>query len=180
VDIMDTLIAVIALVVSSFSLLISIYIFLRSFRPIVTIAVKTHSGDETKIRYDFVVRNSGARPARNIRIKADESALASAFGREASDWTKERWLACFNLVIPFLQNDDHTSCSFGYTRKGDAGFWKYRATIPVRISYEGWVAKKYERWFGNKYEEPHTIWITDSDSFTGYYWGDGEVPFQRE
>jgi hypothetical protein len=63
------------------------------------------------------------------------------------------------------------TCSFGYTRENDAGFWKPRATISVRVLYEGWVAKKYEpEGFWNKYDEPQKIRIVDSDSFTGYYW----------
>jgi hypothetical protein len=170
---MNTLISLAALVVSIVSVTIVIYTRRRSFRPIVTIAVKTHAGGNVAIVYDLIVRNSGAIPAKNIRIKADKDALASALGRDASIKNQERWLACFDQVIPFLQNSDYVSCSFGTTEANDAGFWKYGATIPVSISYEGWVAKKYESGLWNNYNELQTIRITDSDSFTGNYWSNG-------
>lgn len=40
-----------------------------------------------------------------------------------------------------------------------------RAQVSIIIEYEGW--------FGKKYVQPQTIDITDSGSFTGYMWDDG-------
>jgi hypothetical protein len=86
------MIAIAALFVSLASLIISVYIFRRSRRPIVTVAVKTHSGGDEAICYDLVVRNSGPIPARNIRIQLAEDGAATldpAFGREASEDNKK-------------------------------------------------------------------------------------------
>lgn len=160
---MDRLIAAAALAISFCSLGISVYFWSRSFRPIVTAAVKTHSAGSEAIVYDLVVLNSGAIPAKNIRITAPEKSLAGAFGRDASLENKQRWLACFNHVIAILHNNDKVLCSFGTTEANDAGFWKYNATIIVRINYEGW--------FGNRYTEEQNIQIAGSESFTGYSWG---------
>src|SRR6266853_1890502 len=46
-------------------------------------------------------------------------------------------------------------------RPNDTGFWKYRATLRVKIAYEG-------RWW--KHQEEQDIRIADTDSFTGYSW----------
>jgi hypothetical protein len=160
---MNTMIAAAALLVSFCSLLISVYFWRRSFRPIVSAAVKTHAAGNEAILYDLVVLNSGTIPAKNIRIKATEKSLASAFGGDASAENKQRWLACFNQVIGLLQNNDRVSCSFGTTKAADAGFWKHNAAISITIIYEGW--------FGRKYNEKQNIQIADSNSFTGYSWG---------
>src|SRR5450759_464420 len=160
---MDTMIAAAALLISFCSLLASVYFWRRSFRPIVSAAVKTHAAGNEAILYDLVVLNSGTVPARNIRIRATEKSLTAAFGRDASAENKERWLACFNQVIGLLQNNDRVSCSFGTTKAADAGFWKHDAAISITIVYEGW--------FGRKYIDEQNIQIADSDSFTGYSWG---------
>jgi len=55
--------------------------------------VKTHLGGSATVAYDLVVLNSGALPARNIQIKAAEKSLGAAFGRDASQENKQRWLA---------------------------------------------------------------------------------------
>jgi hypothetical protein len=165
---MNAIISSAALAISFCSLLISFYFWTRSFRPIVTAAVKTHAAGNEAILYDLVVLNSGTIPARNIRIQAAEQSLAAAFGGDATPENKQRWIACFDQVILILQNNDRVSCSFGTTKAADTGFWKHNATISVIITYEGWFGSKYFPW---KYEEKQDIRITDSDSFTGYSWG---------
>ena len=160
------MIAAAALVVSLCSLLISVYFWTRSFRPIVSVAVKTHAAGSEAILFDLVVLNSGTIPARNISIRATEKSLNSAFGSDVSAENKERWLACFNRTIILLQNGDRTSCSFGTTKANNAGFWKHDAIISTTITYEGW----FPGWFW-RYKDEQDIQITDSDNFTGYSWG---------
>jgi hypothetical protein len=159
---MGNAISVLALVVAAGSLIVSYIWWQRSARPIITAAVKTHSGSNVEIHYNLAVMNSGTIPAKNIRIRADEAALSASFGQDASLENKDRWLTCFKETIDFLHNSDRVSCSFGTTRANDAGFWKYKAVIPVVITYEGW--------FGSSYEERQNIRIRDSDSFTDGHW----------
>jgi hypothetical protein len=71
-----------------------------------------------------------------------DAALVSALGRDASEANKKRWLVCFQETILLLHSNDQVSCSFGTTKENDTGFWKHRATIPIRVSYESWVANK--------------------------------------
>jgi hypothetical protein len=161
---MDTLIAFVALLVSIASLGISVSFWRKSFRPIVTAMVKTHSAGNDGITYDLVLLNSGAIPAKNITLKANDSSLVSAFGGDATSDNKRRWLACFakDMVIPILHNGDRISCSFGNTRAADFGFWKYKAPISIVIEYSGW--------FGIEYRQSQELIVIDSDSFTGFMW----------
>jgi hypothetical protein len=160
----DTMIALIALIVSVIALGLSIYFWRRQFRPIVTAAVKTHFGGEASIAYDLALLNCGTIPAKNIRITANEASLAQAFGKDATLDNKTRWLACFDpaTAIAILHNNDRVSCSLGTTSARDTGFWKYGSKIAVEIRYEGW--------FGKKYHQSQLIEIIDSDSFTGFMW----------
>lgn len=163
----DTAIAVSALIVSLIALALSFHFWRRSFRPIVTAMVKTHAAGNEVIAYDLVLLNSGTIPARNVRIRPlDAAMLESSLGSGANGERKRMWLACFDeaTVVPVLHNNDRTACSFGTTMENDNGFWKYDARFSVGISYQGW--------FGKKYETQQSLHIMDSDSFTGYLWGD--------
>lgn len=161
---LDTLIASVAFFVSAVSLAASIRFWRKSFRPIVTATVKTHTAGNECIAYDLVFLNSGTIPAKNITVSADETSLSLAFGGDATHENKKKWLACFSgeTKILILQNGDRISCSFGTTRSNNTGFWKNKATIPLVIKYEGW--------FGHHYTETQEVSVMDSDSFTGYMW----------
>jgi hypothetical protein len=153
-----------SLIVALIALGLSFYSWRRSFRPIVTAAVKTHAGGNVLTAYNLVVMNSGTLPAKNIRLSADKNLLARALGRGATEKERKSELACFDSVIRFLQNNDRVSCAFGHTKANDAGFWKYNAIISIDVNYEGW--------FGSKYHHTQELVIVDSESFTGYFWGD--------
>lgn len=161
----DTLVAYVALVVSLLSLGLSVHFWRKSFRPIVSAMVKTHCGGSDAIAYNLVLLNSGTIPAKQIRISADEASLTQALGLDATPENRKRWLACFEeeISIPVLHNGDRVSCSFGTTKSGDAGFWKYKSTVTVSIAYRGW--------FGSEYKERQELRILDSESFTRYSWG---------
>lgn len=162
---MDTLIAFFALVTSIVALRISTHFWKKSFRPIVTVMVKTHSTGNMGTTFDLEILNSGSLPAKNIRLYASQDKIESALGSDATQENKNRWLSCFKSenTIFILHNNEKIRCSFGMSRKNNQGFWKYKATIPIIIKYEGW--------FGTKYTQNQVIQIVDSDSFTGFLWG---------
>lgn len=159
--------ALASLVVSFTSLLIAMDVWRRSFRPLVTAAIRTHKAGNTAITYDLVILNSGTLPARNIRIMSAEGSIEAALGKDASEENKKKWLACFNYAIAILQNNDRVSCSFGTTMANDAGFWKYNSVIRATVTYESSFG-----WFVWKYQEEQGLQISNSESFTGYMWGD--------
>lgn len=132
--------SLIALFISAISLITAIWFASRTFRPIVTVAVKTRSGSNSAITYDLVVLNSGSIPARDIRLVADVKSIEAALANvEQFKEARKSGLACFDdaCSIPILQNGSKTSCYFGTTSTNDTGFWKYGATIPVRVHYKG-------------------------------------------
>jgi hypothetical protein len=134
-------------------------------KPIVTAVVKTHpSGDEGPIFYDLFVKNSGAYPAKDIRVDVCDVALNSAFGSGATEFWKDRVLACFSANTPLLVNGESLCIgSFGFTDKADTGVWKYNAILPIIVRYKGWFRLRH------RYKQ--TLQITDSDTVTGYSWG---------
>jgi len=152
-------IAFCSLLISFGSFVFSIFHWKRSFRPIVSAMVKTHSGGNQIIAYDLVVLNSGTLPAKNIQITAEAESLNAALGQDASDENKTKWLAAFDREIYLLHNGDKVSCSFGTTQANDTGFWKYDATILITVTYEHWFRTGWRR----QYEENQRIRITDSD-----------------
>ena len=161
---MDSIIAIVALLVSLVALGVSVMTLRRSLRPLVTASVRTHSSGNVAITYSLVLLNSGSVPARNVRLEVEEKDLRAALGTGATDLRKDMWLACFHAdnSIPVLQNGQQVSCSFGLTNGPEDGFWKYKSSIAIRVTYESW--------FGKKHSEVQTIRIVDSTSFTGLSW----------
>jgi len=126
--------------------------------------IKTHSAGNEGTLFDLEILNSGALPAKNIRLRAEQTSLNAALGEDSGQENKRRWLSCFEPenIIPILHNNGKVRCSFGLSRANDRGFWKYKAQIPITIDYEGW--------FGKRYTQAQVIHIIDSDSFTGFLW----------
>lgn len=160
-------IAIIALIISILSLSLSFYFWRRQFRPLITVAVKTAAAGNASIAFNLQIKNSGSLPAKNIRLSTKQSDLDNAYGNDATENNKTRWLAAFNEenIIHVLQNGDFVTCSFGMSQPGDKGFWKYGVNLQVTIDYTGW--------FGCHYTETQNIKIVDTDSFTGFQWGHG-------
>lgn len=156
----------IAVFISFTSLIIAVRFASRSFRPIVTAMVKTHASGNLATIFDLEIMNSGSIPAKNIRLKAQQSDIDNALGQDSTIENKDRWLRCFKdeNIINILQNNSSVKCSFGQSKATHQGFWKYKANLPITIEYEGW--------FGRKYIQNQNIQIIDSNSFTGYHWAE--------
>lgn len=161
---MDIYVAICSLFISIIALGLSVYFWKRSFRPIITVMVKTYSGGNELIAYNLEILNSGTLPAKNIALTALDASIENALGKDSNDKNKHRWLSCFepDNIILILQNNEKIKCSFGTTKKNDEGFWKYKSKIKIAITYEGW--------FGKRYNEDQEIQIIDSESFTGHFW----------
>jgi hypothetical protein len=156
------------LLIAAVGILVAVYFWTRSHRPILTVAVKTHPGqEEGPIRYDLVILNSGTVPANNLSITVDDIALNAAFGLGATEYLKRDIFAVFGKTIPSVQNGERLVVGpFGYTNGMAAGFWKYNAIIPIAIRYN---FKGLFGWWPHKQEQ--TIQIVDSETVTGYSWG---------
>ncbi len=153
------------LIISIISLFISFHYWSKSFRPIVTAMVKTHTAGNLATTFYLEILNTGSIPAKNIQLKAEEKDINKALGKDSTTGNKTRWLSCFKpeTRISILHNNSNIKCSFGTSKANDHGFWKYNAKIPITIEYQGW--------FDKKYTQNQDIQIIDSESFTGYQWG---------
>ena len=161
-----------------FTGIISLYIWRKTSRPIVTAIIETREGGNSGIYFNLQISNTGHCPAKNISLVPNVSGLKKAFGKEAREKSaRDPVLACFknSFSIAMLSNNERRSFSFGYTKENGQGFWKYGAKIPIEIEYEGlfkW-SKCLEGalpWL-NRYTQKQEIVILDSAGLAGYGWG---------
>lgn len=169
---MDLFFATAALIVSLFSLIITVWLWRESNRPVVTARIKTHHGGNVAILYNLEIVNSGARPAKDVRlsIKPDdlERALAPADKRGPEfDRHMRSVNRCFEerATIPVLLNSGTCSNAFGHTSKQDP-FWLPGTVLPVSISYRGIE--------GQSYKSQVAIRIDDTAGFAGTFYGQPE------
>ncbi|WP_131453056.1 hypothetical protein [Xanthomonas citri] len=166
---MDLFFATGALIVSLISLLITIWLWRESNRPVVTARIKTHNGGNIAILYNLEVVNSGSRPARNVRLSIKQSDLNQAL--VSSDKRGQGFEGHLRLVnrcfegraaIPILLNSETCSNAFGHTSKEDP-FWLPGALLPISISYQGIE--------GQSYKADVCIKIDDTAGFAGSFYG---------
>lgn len=170
-DLIRTVFTGVAVLVSFSSLTFSWLSWRQTHRPIVCCVVKTHSGGNSAVTYDLVVRNTGDRPATNIRLSIVEADLLSIVAEDVDrdvdmNRTLSSVLRCFDrkMMIPVLENGESVSNGFGYS-KGDCGsFWKYGSYLPIRIDYKDLN--------GRKFSSRQQLRIWDSDGFAGGYWSE--------
>jgi hypothetical protein len=163
-DWLDISLSFISILIAFIALVISIKYAALTFRPLITVSVKSIAQGDILIVYDLIVLNSGTIPGKNIKLETNNNDISSCLGKNSGEINRSKWLACFSpqTKINILQNGQSTSCSFGTTVNNDDGFWKYGSEFDVKISYESW--------FGKKYTEIQPLKIVDTNSFTGKYW----------
>jgi hypothetical protein len=77
-------VSLIALLVSITLMLLSYRYWSKSFRPIVTVMVKTHLSGNIATTFNLEILNSGSLPAKNIQLKANDKDLREALGNDAN------------------------------------------------------------------------------------------------
>lgn len=166
---MATFFSTAALIVSLVSFLITIWLWRESNRPVVTARIKTHQGGNIAILYLLEVVNSGARPAKNVRLHMDHQEIMDAVLPDATSHTDyERVLRsiarCFEkrAAIPILLNGEATTNPFGHTSI-ESPFWLPGATLRLAISYQGLE--------GQTYKSVIAIKIDDTAGFAGSSYG---------
>ncbi len=169
-DQMTILFSTSALIVSLISLLITIWLWRESHRPIVTARIRTHKGGNLAILYVLELVNSGSRPARNVRLHANHTDILNALLPEASsqpDYVLELRSVkrCFEqrATVSVLLNGESITNAFGFTSI-ESPFWRPGAIIPVVISYEG-VG-------GALYRSVVALKIDDTAGFAGTFYDD--------
>jgi hypothetical protein len=166
---MANLFSTASLIVSLISLLITIWLWRESNRPVVTARIRTHTGGNVAILYRIELVNSGARPAKNVRLLADHQEIIDALlpaARSHKDYERElRYIErCFEdrAMVPVLLNGETTSSPFGHTSL-EAPFWSPGATLRLVVAYQGLE--------GQRYKSAVTIKIDDTAGFAGHSYG---------
>jgi len=163
---MSAIFSGLAIVVALVSIWLTRRTWLQTYRPIVSAYIETHGEEEGPIKYDIVVVNSGNRPAKEIRLQADEKMVRSCFGGDQPEGIISAIFNCFKPEghISLLVNGACTSSSFGYTTGNEASsVWKYDSKIPIVILYKGLT--------GRKFKAKLDIMIRDSQTFSGGSYG---------
>lgn len=163
---MNAIFSGLAIVVALVSIWLTRRTWLQTYRPIVSAYIETHGGVEGPIKYDIVVVNSGNRPAKEIRLKADEKMVMSCFGGAQPEGVISSIFNCFKPEgqISLLVNGASTKSSFGYTTGNEGtSVWKYDCKIPIVIFYKGLT--------GRKFKAKLDIMIRDTQTFSGGSWG---------
>ncbi len=130
--------------ISSAAFLVSIISFCyarrawsESNRPLVTARITSLGmGGNAAVPLTIVVENTGNRPAKNIRLKANRQHLISAFAADESDGLRRQVEICFSEqgLIPVIANGKQVSNSFGIVSH-DRCTWN-TDRLGIEICYE--------------------------------------------
>lgn len=161
---MSVFLSTLALLMSAASLAVAVWHWRQSNRPVVTVRIRTHKGGNVAIAYWIEILNSGARPARNVRLQLDNAAIEAALAegaREVASFEKDIRAVrkCFDerAMVPILPNGEIVANTFGHT--GAPPFWIPGTVLHIGITYEGLE--------GQKYETTVPIRIDDTSGFAG-------------
>ncbi|MCY1266162.1 hypothetical protein D9M68_292780 [compost metagenome] len=142
----------VVLMAAAFLLSVLALIFTRrtwfeSNRPIITAEIVTASAGNVATAFNFVVHNTGNRPATNVCLRADESQLEAAISASANALLKQEILRCFSADgrIPLLHHQATKTNGFGVCSTNEAeNALNYSSVIPITITYRDLYGKKYK------------------------------------
>jgi hypothetical protein len=161
-----------SLAIAGFALMVSLftYNFLRkswkeTYRPIVTARISTVSSGNRGTALNIVVRNTGNRPAKNIRLLVNKTYLESILLAPLGDSMRNLIEDCFSLrtIIPILENERSVSNTFGYLSDREDSTWRVNSTLNVEILYESLEGRTF------KHRIP--LLLSDDSGFAGGFWG---------
>lgn len=152
-----------SLLVAAFSVFLTLRLWRKSNRPLVTARISTHSGGNVGITLDILIENSGTRPALDVRLQAREEDIRAAMlsQDEGSDLPKDAIRVFFSdVVVPVLPTGRTLSNAF--EALGNEGTWKPGARLPIKVLYRSMD--------GARYEEPGELLLHDDDGFAQTSW----------
>tara|TARA_R100000322_G_scaffold169982_1_gene143716 strand:- start:1387 stop:1884 length:498 start_codon:yes stop_codon:yes gene_type:complete len=157
-------ISIFSSVIAIGSLFFAVYSWRQANRPLVTARVTTESGGEGGIALNLLVENTGNRPARDIRLIAEESDVQAAASQKSIPKDAQR---CFfsNIYIPVLANG--RSASNGFWHLGQSDSWRAGAEIPITI--------KYHDLSGRPFSSKLRLLLSDDAGFAQSFWGKGHA-----
>ena len=145
----STVIAVIA---------VSNFVLIQKFnkeqnRPIISACFRIKTPTNSHNIIEFVILNSGNRPATNITVFADRTSLESCVFSHLGTDDNQYWQEILKFfqrgsVIALLPNgEEHSIDMYRSTvrwAKDDASLWRQQCSFTVRIAYEDLSKNEYE------------------------------------
>ena len=177
------IISLISIAISIASLYVSRKSWSESNRPMITVKIhKNNSSGNNAILFDLVVENTGNRPAKEIKLDADQPALKRAYHQNIDNYDKEIIQECFNEngVIPILANGEYVKNFFGqvyfvqttrtlaakaknFQNNSSKSSWKPFSKFNITVQYQDLD--------GRKYKDIMPVVITDNkNGFAGVAW----------
>lgn len=137
-----------ALLISISSFVFAIKSWHQSNRPMVVAYIEEHSMGVNCATFNLVLKNTGNRPAVNIKLNARKDGIEEIFEEKIDNVTREGIFNCFqnDSEVALLKNGTSIVTSFGsfeghyQNRKGI----KYDSWLPIEITYKDLRAKKYK------------------------------------
>lgn len=137
----------------------------KANRPFITAKVTTHAEGNIASALNITVHNSGTSPAKNIRLRVNDSELKAAFSNETSDTLKKYIINCFSAkgMIPVLENGQSVTNSFGiFHIDPKESTWKRDTILNIEISYLDLD--------GNEYNHKIPLKLASDIGFAGSRW----------
>lgn len=161
----STNIAMLSAVIAFTSMCITVQLWQRTNRPILSARVTTSSGGEDGIALNLLLENTGNRPAKDISLSADEpyilNALVDSNAGEVPGDAKRCLLE--DRIIPVLANGRVASNAFGYLGR-KSGAWQSGSVVPVVITYRSLE--------GRNYTSRMNLLLADDAGFAQTFWNE--------
>lgn len=162
-EMLSSPVGVSALIISLASLFMTVNLWRRANRPILTARVTTHSGGSEGIALNLLIENTGNRPACEVRLRARERDVLAALVDPTSTQLPSDAKRCFfsNIIIPVLANGKTASNAFGVLG-GEKATWRSGAKFSVQIRYRGLD--------GGTYRSKMILVLSDDAGFAQSFW----------
>ncbi|GAB4534363.1 MAG: hypothetical protein Tsb0014_20490 [Pleurocapsa sp.] len=141
------------------------WLWKQTNRPIVSAFVETHSAGNVATMFNFIIVNTGNRPAIDIKLTIDNKQEFKECIANPENEMTEYIFGCFenSAIIPLLIDGEKRSNSFGLTSiKKEQNIWKYGSSFSITINYKDLEKKQYQ--------SKLSLYIKDSESFAGSSW----------
>jgi len=161
-----TIISSIALGVSALSTFFSIYFWRDAHRPVVTARIAVAMSGKLAAALILLIENNGNRPARDIKISAQEKDLLAMLAPEQHGIIPQEIRDVFdrNTLIPVLKSAGKTSNAFGLVSTTGNSTWvsASKFKLPISISYRDFRSRNFSHIMNLR--------IAYDDAFAGASW----------
>lgn len=161
----STEIAIISATIAFISMCVTVWLWYRTNRPILSVRVTAVVGSNEGIALNILVENTGNRPAKEISIKADEHRIMSALVDPSNGGVPMDARRCLleKRMIPVIANGRTVSNAFGHVGN-NPGAWQSGAVIPVVIRYRSLE--------GRRYTGKMNLLLADDAGFAQTFWSE--------